>query len=500
MNANSIACLLALVGLATAPTVRAQALPAGSYPVMRMDFHIGPYHDLQRAHLFHPLWTSSGHPQLSGTMVDSSVAALVGNSFTLNVTGNPFLYTLPLPATDNPSAYITGFVNVAGSLFTLYDYDPPVPGSGLQTAVARVGLGMRQADNLANADLVGDWFHLFWEVAVEDQSFSVMGQSYEVAEVVMRPDLSGLRTIVETSFDEVEEPFAFNWRPDGGELLIEVEDGVRFPVGASHDVILAPVIDRDPWNGRQYLGFDLFVKRATSLTPTDVVGVWGLQFFDMSQGNAPMAYWRSMGSEKALIDLRADLTGTYYSLAVSDWQWIDSVDEMRMDFTWNVDGGSIVVTAPDVDDGEGVHAFTVSASHGFALKFGAETTANEQYQELDILIKLDLAAVPPPVRHTPLYEPLRNGWGQVGFAGQVYTGLWPWVYSPNLGWLRFAEGDGRRLWLHDQQLGWLLTDPLMFPYFFGPEEGAIYYLDMRRGEVTPDDRHFYAYHLGRWMD
>jgi hypothetical protein len=499
MKLQQPALALALAGFIAPLPVNGQALPSGDYTVMRLDFKMGQDHDLQYASLFHHDWTSNGEEQVDGTIVDCSLTSLIGNNISLKVSGNPYFYSFPWPPPPDPNVYTTGFINPAGDLFSLYKVSLPSPDNSLSGPIPRIGLGLRRATGLVAADLLGDWLQLYWEIEVGYPLLNVIAQGYELAQIQLRADGSGSRILISSSFDDNED-FTFTWRADGSDLVVDVEEEFRFTVGASRDVILAPVVETDSASNRQLIGFDLFMKRATTLAPQDVTGVWGMLFFDIYFGSGPWGDWKSMGGEKAMIELRPDLTGTLYSLALSDLQWLEDSSEMRVDFTWAVDGGDIVITAPDEEGGVGVHVFPVSAGGDLAIKFDAESGSAETFQELDLLVRLDLLEAPKPVRHIPLYEPLRDGWGNIGFAGSVYTGLWPWVYSSNLGWLYFAEGDGRRLWMHDRQLGWLLTDPLIFPYFLGTGAGEVYYLDRRRGEVTPDNRHFYAYHLGRWID
>jgi hypothetical protein len=221
----------------------------------------------------------------------------------------------------------------------------------------------------------------------------------------------------------------------------------------------------------------------------DLVGVWGMQFVGINLQQT----WQDAELDRGMVVLRPDQTGSFYLLATAMPRWIDRLDDVRMDFTWRLQDGKLLVVT---DEGE--EAFVVSA--GKQLIFGFQPEAGEGVQDynLNVFLKLDLNELPKPVRHIPLYSPVRDGWGEMGFAGWLYTGAWPWIYSQSIGWLYATEGDGMRLWVHDPALGWLLTDPLMFPYFFGPEPGAVYYLDTR-ADFTPETRRLFAYHLQRWI-
>lgn len=70
----------------------------------------------------------------------------------------------------------------------------------------------------------------------------------------------------------------------------------------------------------------------------------------------------------------------------------------------------------------------------------------------------------------PEVQILGDGWIRDLHMGAVYTADWPWIYTPQLGWLAVHESFGGAAWLHaaSWDSGWFHFRPEIFPYaYFG---------------------------------
>ncbi len=487
--------ILALVCAAAALPLHGQSLPAGDYALARLDFLLEPQHrNLRYAHLADLDWTSSGTPAIAARVNDSSIASQIGPEFSVTVTGNPFLRLNAASDPEDAPPRLSGFINADASLFQLSAIELPSRiDPQVQQPALRFGVGMRKAAQLAAADVVGQWNHIAWFVRTAEPSHEFLGAGYSLAAIQINPDHTGVRTVLDTNLEDSDTgTISFTWQVDGGELLV-VEPGLRLQAGATRDFLLNARIDRDGGDGKSLI-FELLLKPAAGLATEELAGVWGMQTLELWSDSGWWGEARGVGLDKGLLELRPDGTGTYFLMATS---FNPDEGDGKQDFRWRPAGDRIVATD---DRGNTLAEVLIAAGRNVGVFHEADVWGtNFRSQKLDLLVRLGATEVPKPVRYIPLYEPVRDGWGRIGFAGWAYTALWPWVYSANLGWLYFTEGDGRRIWMHDARLGWLLTGPRMFPFFFGPGDNEVYYLEVR-GPVTPDARRFYAYHTGNWID
>ena len=87
--------------------------------------------------------------------------------------------------------------------------------------------------------------------------------------------------------------------------------------------------------------------------------------------------------------------------------------------------------------------------------------------------------LPPALTYLGNVQTLGVDWVN-SFLGPLFIGEFPWIYSVNHGWL-YADGGGDfdgNYWLFDQQLGWIYTNPSIYPFIWHQDENRwLYYVE-----------------------
>ena len=86
------------------------------------------------------------------------------------------------------------------------------------------------------------------------------------------------------------------------------------------------------------------------------------------------------------------------------------------------------------------------------------------------------------------------GWKEAGWFGFYYAQYYPWVYHVNLGWVHVTEDESNGAWLYRETLGWLWTNPNLFPYLFRNTNSNWLYLDTTFGPTR-----YYDYSVSNWV-
>lgn len=78
---------------------------------------------------------------------------------------------------------------------------------------------------------------------------------------------------------------------------------------------------------------------------------------------------------------------------------------------------------------------------------------------------------PTMVQKSYLWAPypwVEGNWRAVPRLGWINDGRYPWHWHPQQGWLWSKSDTASALWFYDSELGWIFTNPTVYPYLYCP--------------------------------
>jgi hypothetical protein len=367
---------------------------------------------------------------------------------------------------------------------------PLSDGTPLDNGISYLGFRM---DAASQASLVGHWQGFQYEI--ETFGSQLINWGYEILEMEFSAENTVNFTVTEsTNLDEVNETDSFSFTRNAGTIFIN--DEVEFKLSASGDILFRQTFEGD---GTGLVTTLLKTVSPQDVTTQDMAGTWALGLTELARNNPMASEWTGLDSETALIDLRADGSGTLYTIQ-STFLNRDYPDEedAAINFGWSIGGSDLVIHQPGNPGDEWVR-FVIGASKEIMRNIEFEADSWGEFLMAEYLIKID-TPIQPEVKTIPYFSPGVDYFG-TWFAQdtEIYTKQWPWIHFSKLGWMRILEGNGLDVWLYDTKLQrWLVTDTIIFPYALGTAAGEVYFIDLENS--TPQNRSIYSYHEGTWLD
>jgi hypothetical protein len=87
------------------------------------------------------------------------------------------------------------------------------------------------------------------------------------------------------------------------------------------------------------------------------------------------------------------------------------------------------------------------------------------------------------------------GWKKTGWFGLFFNETYPWVYHSQLKWIYVQEGSIPGAWFHRENIGWIWTNPEVFPALYSHDYQKWTYLS----PVTLNTS-LYDYLEGEWFE
>lgn len=364
-----------------------------------------------------------------------------------------------------------------------------IGGGSVEGSTVYKGFRMDAAND---ASLVGNWQSFQYEVETTSDQLTDWG--YEILELQFNADNTADFTVTETTNEsELNETGSFPYSRDGGTIVIDGE--AEFRLSASGDILL-----RQAYEGGSTALVTTFMKivEPGDVDDQDMVGTWAMSLVELGKNHDTEFPWTTMSSESALVDLRADGSGSLYMMETSVGQMGGIGSEASLSFAWTVDGSDLLVHSPgDVNDEWA--RFLIGASKEVMRDARWKDDYQGEFLTFEYFVKID-APIPPEVEFIPVFAPGVDYFGTwLASDTEIYTELWPWIHFSDLGWMYALEGNGVDLWLYDlKQHLWMVGNVDIFPFALGADEGEVYFFDLNFS--NPEHRFFYSYEDEKWLE